>query len=162
LGSHLKFPRPTRREKTARVPIARKRAAKGSRTSGHRKKRLNLKKRANDLWSKWVKRDGLCQFVGEYVGSEVHKFCAGSLQAMHGFPKGAYPSVRYAAWNGFSGCGKTHAFYSWREPEWQNWLRKLWGNDLYELRLREAVTRMKPDLSKVIEVYSALLAEENE
>ena len=143
-----------------RGPKPRKRIqSKGrKRTPTRRKRQLSLKKECAVLWSRWVKRADRCQFLGAPIGNEMHMQCANGLQAMHGFPKGAYPGVRYAVWNGFAGCGRVHSYYSWREPEWQNFLRSQWGHELYEKRLAEAMLTRKYDLEQVAETFKAALS----
>ena len=122
---------------------------KGSRTSKRRKLRKASAQRCNDLWSRYIKRHGVCEFIGEQIGLEVHTTCKGSLQAMHGFGKKTYPAVRYAVWNGFCGCAAAHSYYTWREPEWQNVLRVRWGNEVYEQRLRDAILTRKHDFEEI-------------
>ena len=151
----MRLPKPVREARTPK-PL-RRGPVKRSRVTKHRKKRVNLKKLCNDLWAKWVKRDGRCRFLGEWVGGNVHTQCGNGLQAMHGFPKKVYPGVRYAEWNGFSGCGRVHSYYTWREPEWQNFLRHEWGSEVYEERLRVAASQPKNDLVSIAATYRTLL-----
>ena len=156
VSNEIRFPKPARRSKKPRKPI-KSRNRKGNHTSRHRAKRMSLAKQAAALWSFWVKRDGRCQFVGELIGDRFHTQCGGGLQAMHGFGKKAYPGVRYAVWNGFCGCAAAHTYYTWRTPEWENYLRRQWGEDLYQQRLREAMMTRKYDLRVVIETFRAAL-----
>ena len=148
----MNFPKPTREAKV-RKPLKRG-GRRGKQTSKRRKERLELKKQAEILWARWIKRDGLCEFRGH----GGHHYCRGQLQAMHGFGRKAYPAVRFSAWNGFCGCAAIHSYFTWRSPEWENFLRGRWGEAKYQERLRLAMTVAKPDLAKVVETYTALLA----
>ena len=146
------LPKPVRQ---TRAPRPLKRGGKrGKRTSSRRAERISLRKQAEILWAKWIKRGGACQFLGY----GCHHYCAGGLQAMHGFGRKAYPAVKFASWNGFSGCARVHSYYTWRSPEWENFLRAEWGEEKYQERLRFAMTVQKPDLAKVVETYRALLS----
>jgi hypothetical protein len=147
--------KPSRRGRKPRKPI---RAKGRKRTSNRRKEQLSLKKQCAILWARWIKRNEKCEFIGQPVGSRMHLQCGGGLQAMHGFGKKAYPGVRYAVWNGFSGCGAVHAYYSWRPPEWENYLRSRWGEELYQQRLSEAMLVRKYDLATVAQTFRAALA----
>lgn len=135
-----------------------RRGRKGTKTSKRRKEQLSLKKQCAALWSLWVKRKGRCEFIGEQIGNSMHVRCGGGLQAMHGFGKKAYPGVRYAVWNGFAGCAAAHTYYSFRPPEWENYLRSRWGEELYQQRLREAMAIRKYDLAQVAQTFRAALA----
>lgn len=76
---------------------------------------------------------------------------------MHGFGKKAYPGVRYAVFNGWAGCAGVHTYFTWREPEWQNFMRSQWGSEVYESRLREAMLVRKYDLEQVALTFKAAL-----
>lgn len=103
------------------------------------------------LWSQFIRRrDGVCQAQGQTTGRHLH-VCLGDLhlQAAHGFGKKVYPATRFEPWNGFALCASAHTYYTWREPEWQNYLRSRWGNELYEMRLREACKATKHDFAAI-------------
>jgi hypothetical protein len=143
--------KPAKRGRKPKRPIRRKRVNK-------RKEALSLKKQCAILWARWIRREERCEFVGVFVGSRQHLVCTGNLQAMHGFGKKAYPGVRYAVWNGFCGCSAVHSYYTWRPPEWENYLRSRWGEEVYQQRLREAMETRKYDLSVVASTFRAALA----
>ena len=149
----MRVPKPARRAPKPRQPIRRK-----AKRPNKRKEALSLKKQCAVLWARWIKRNERCEFLGMYVGSREHVACAGNLQAMHGFGKKAYPGVRYATWNGCCGCSAAHSYYSWRPPEWENYLRSRWGEDVYQERLREAMETRKYDLAAVAATFRAALA----
>ncbi len=153
------IPKPEKRGRKPRKPI-RAKGRKGSHTSRHRKKQMSLKNQCAYLWAQWVKRGQRCEFLGTIQNGKVHTQCGGPLQAMHGFGKKAYPAVRYAAWNGFCGCAAVHSYYTWRSPEWENFLRSKWGEELYQSRLREAQAVRKYDLEQVAQTYRAALSAE--
>lgn len=144
----MKLPKPTKLKKPR----------KRIRAKSKRKEALSLKKQCAILWSRWVRRNERCEFVGVFVGNRQHLQCSGSLQAMHGFGKKAYPGVRYAVWNGFCGCAAVHSYYTWRPPEWENYLRSRWGEEMYQQRLREAMETRKYDLGVVASTFRAALA----
>lgn len=149
--TELRFPRPAKRTPKQKQRI---KSRGRKRTTNKRKEYLSLKKQCNILWSRWIRRNECCEFLG--VGG--HRQCGGNLQAMHGFGKKAYPGVRFAAWNGFCGCGAIHTYYTWRPPEWENYLRSRWGEELYQQRLRDAMQTTKYDLTQVAATYRAALA----
>ena len=151
----MELQKPPRRGPKPRRPI---RSKGRKRTSKRRKERLSLMKQCVILWARWIKRNERCEFIGQMVGRDLHVQCFGNLQAMHGFGKKVYPGVRFAAWNGFSGCASVHSYFTWREPEWQNYLRNRWGSELYEARLRAAMETRKYDLADVAQTYRSALA----
>ena len=147
--TELRFPKPARN--------ARKSAKRGQ-TSKRRNKEKALKRECAKLWADWIKREGRCDFIGKFVGNRQHLRCAGSLQAMHGFGKKAYPGVRYATWNGIPGCGAVHVFYTHHPELWCEELRSRWGAETYVWRLLEAVETKKYDLEQVAATYKAALS----
>lgn len=154
--NELRLPKPKRAAKVSK-PLKRT-GKRGNHTSRHRAKRMSLAKQANTMWALWIKRHGRCEFIGERVGHKIHTVCGGGLQAMHGFGKKAYPAARYSAFNGFCGCAAVHSYFSWRPPEWENFLRSRWGEEQYQHRLQMAMLTTKHDLRMVIETYRAALS----
>lgn len=140
-----------------RSPIRRS-SRKGTKTSKRRREQMSLKKQCAALWSLWVKREGRCEFIGMQLGNAIHTRCGGALQAMHGFGKKAYPGVRYAVWNGFCGCAAVHSYFTWRPPEWENYLRTRWGEEMYQHRLSEAMLVRKYELGKVAQTFRVALS----
>jgi hypothetical protein len=150
-GSVTEIPKPSKRAPKPRTRIK----PKGKkRTPKRRAAQKRLKVECNALWSRWIKRNDRCELLG--IGS--HRVCRGPLQAMHGFGKKAYPGVRYAIWNGFSGCAGIHAYYTWRPPEWENYLRSRWGEETYQYRLAQAMLVTKYDLTEVAQAFRSALA----
>jgi len=135
------IPKPTPREKHTH-----KRRAK--RTVRQTQKKATLE-RCRRLWSLVIKKKRKCVFLGKRVGDKLHVQCAGGLQAMHAFGKKAHPSVRFETWNGFCGCGRVHAYYTWQPHRWEEFLRKTWGEELYQKRYRQACRTAKLDLEEV-------------
>jgi hypothetical protein len=149
------IPKPAKRARKPRKPI---KARGRKRTPTRRKQRKALAKLCNELWSRWIRRGARCEFIGQRFGQATYTephVCRGPLQAMHGFGKKAYPSVRYAPWNGFCGCAAAHSYFTWRAPEWENYLRGRWGA-AYHDRLAEAMLAKKRSLEEVIGVLKAL------
>lgn len=155
--NELLLPKPKRRGRKPRRRIRSNWKNKGKRTSRRRKERKVTRNQCHTIWSLAVRaRDKTCQAIGETLGRQVHTCDSSVLQGAHGLGKKAYPAVRFKTWNGYALCPVAHVYYTWREPEWQNFLRKRWGNELYEQRLRDACQLAKYNLA---EVRDALLNE---
>lgn len=130
-----------------RSPIPRR-----SRPRKRRKgKKASLAREADKLWSQLVRRKGYC---------EEHHFsadCAGPLQAAHGYSR-RYRNTRWLLINGFCLCSGAHMFYTHRVLEWDAYLRKAWGEPLYEELRALALKTTPPD----VEAALAKLKEEHE
>ena len=132
-------PKPAPRAPKARKPIARRTKPRTVKTSCITRgcKRAptagtlcltHAKQKADALWGAVVRQDH-CELAN--VGTR----CAGPIQACHGFSRG-YMGTRYLLENGFSGCA-SHNFYAEIHPlEWDQYLRKQWGEEKYA-RLRD-------------------------
>lgn len=115
----------------------------------------HAKAEAARLWSLLV-RTGRCDLAEWHQGLDVR--CGGAIVGCHGFGKGAYPSVRYEKWNGFSGCSGINQWTEDHPLEWDDFLRATWG-PLYEERRKLALAVPKYDLGEVIADLSAQLAQ---
>jgi hypothetical protein len=168
--TELRLPKPARRSPKARKPIRGSGIAnKGKRTSRRRKARKASKALCDRLWSELIRRQGRCVFEGQILSRGIDDddwpdlaplepgwanhphVCVGPLQAMHGIPKGPYPSARYKLWNGFTGCSGAHVYYTHRPELWVLWLQSRWGDALYAERLRAANYPAKHDYEQVAE-----------
>lgn len=100
--------------------------------------RAKLVREADALWAQIVKRAGVCDFSaqGLFSGYYPHS-CFGSLQAMHGISR-RYYGTRWLPINGFSGCQKTHLYYSMRPQEWDRFLVESWGVPVWDELWAEA------------------------
>ncbi|MCR4338933.1 MAG: hypothetical protein NUW01_03495 [Gemmatimonadaceae bacterium] len=107
------------------------------------------------LWSLLV-RTGRCDLADWHRSLGVK--CGGPICGCHGFGKGAYPSVRYELWNGFSGCSGINAWTEDHTLEWDDYLRATWG-PLYEERRQLALAVRKYDLGEVIATLSTQLSD---
>ncbi len=154
------LPKPLPRGPKPRKPISRGKRPKGSRTSNHRKERKAKGKDCAAAWSLFIRtRAGFrCELLGHDFDGYFHGKCGGVLQGMHAFPKGAYPHVKYAVWNGFSGCKGIHRYLTNREVTWHRWLRKQWGEALYEERYRQALMQGTHDFPEILRALRSALA----
>ena len=107
------------------------------------------------LWSRLV-RTGQCDLADWHRSLGVK--CGGPICGCHGFGKGAYPSVRYELWNGFSGCSGINVWTEDHPLEWDDYLRATWG-PLYEERRQLALAVRKYDLGEAIATLSTQLSE---
>lgn len=143
MTSVLKFPKPPKRVKAKR---------KGSRTPNARVIRKRLAKKCDELWSLWVKRDGRCHWAGKPDPRPKHRgtthVCLGSLQAMHGIPRG-YHGTRLDLRNGIPGCGAIHTYYTHHGEEWDHWLLGHWGREEYDQMWELATAFTKLDFEKL-------------
>ena len=129
-----------------RTPIRRSLKAKGSRTPKRRKKRLSLSKQADALWAQVVKVSGQCYSCGKTE----------RLQAAHGFSR-RYRGTRWLPINGFPLCSFEHMYWTHRPLEWDEWLRKVWGEPVYENLRALALKTAKPDFPGIIASLKAEL-----
>lgn len=111
-------------------------------------------KEANELWRHLIyrKTDGLeCLVCGTRKG----------LQAMHIFPKGRYPHLRFDLENGLPGCAGCHMRMTNNHELHRDHCIRLMGAEKYEaLRLRSISTE-KMDIDAVIEELKRLTDEGN-
>jgi hypothetical protein len=100
-------------------------------------------KQANDLWRHLIYRkalDGKCAVCGAQKG----------LQAMHLFPKGRYPHLRFDLDNGAPGCAGCHRGLTNDHEQHRDFCRRYLGESRYEaLRLR-SISRAKNDIDLVL------------
>lgn len=83
-------------------------------------------------WSAEVRRAGECELREYHEGRFP---CGGVLQAAHGFSR-RYAGTRHVLLNGFCICAAAHRYFGMRPLEWDEILRKEWGELVYEeLRL---------------------------
>lgn len=98
---------------------------------------------ANDLWRHLIYRmakDGACANCGTQKG----------LQAMHLFPKGRYPHLRFDLENGAPGCAGCHRRMTNDHELHRSFCIRWLGADRYEaLRLR-SLSRSKTDVDLAI------------
>ena len=88
----------------------------------------HAKARADELWGALV-RKGRCDLASIPIR------CAGPIQACHGISRG-YLGTRWDLNNGFSGCAAHNLYAELRPLEWDEFLRRHWGDKYEEKRLR--------------------------
>jgi hypothetical protein len=98
---------------------------------------------ANDLWRHLIYTkavDGRCEVCGTQKG----------LQAMHLFPKGRYPHLRFDLSNGAPGCPGCHRRLTNDHEAHRDFCIRYLGEERYEkLRLR-SISRAKMDIDLVL------------
>lgn len=128
-----------------------------------------MRAEANDLWAALVRAGGAYVDRGRSQirsgGSCVDRgrpHIHGALQAAHGFPKGAYPAVRYDLANGFCLCASAHRYYTTRFEEWRGIMQDLLGPAAFAA-LRERALAGKalglPDMERILGDLRAEAAE---
>ena len=124
------------------------------RRSRHRSRRkgarANLKREAERLCALITKHNARCRFAGMEVGGKLH-VCKGPLQAMHGYPKRAYPAVRYDLRNLWAGCAGAHSYFTYRGEMWGQFIADEWGEDLTREMRNLALLNTKLDMAEVVE-----------
>ena len=140
------IPKPARR---AKVPWAHKR---GRRPRRQRKSTpAQLARDADRLWSRMVRAKGSCEFLaGLYGPSTTPLLCSGALQAAHGISR-RYRHTRWLLINGFALCQKHHMFWTHRPVEFEAWLRRAWGDSVYNDLQLIALRAFKPDVGAALE-----------
>jgi len=98
---------------------------------------------ANDLWRHLIykkAKDGKCAVCGMARG----------LQAMHLFPKGKYPHMRFELDNGAPGCPGCHNRLTNDHEAHRNFCIRYLGRDGYERLRLMSLSRAKVDVDLVI------------
>lgn len=119
-----------------------KRKAKAKRIRKVRKPtNAALVKRADKLFSLWVRSHGAC-----VSGREKH---SGPLQCAHGISR-RYRATRWDSRNAFSLCAGCHMFFTHRPLEWTDWLVRRLGATVYESLTASAMFGGKQDMAQVV------------
>lgn len=118
-------------------PKAKKRLKRGARPRKQRKSTpAKIAREADRLWSLLVRARG----HSEISGKTEH------LQAAHGISR-RYRNTRWLLLNGFALTRAEHVYYTHRPLEWDEYLRKAWGELAYnEMRLI-ALRTTSPDVA---------------
>ena len=116
------------------------------------KKRMNLTKKADALFSKITRAGGVCEI------GHVSKCPSGNLQCAHGFSR-RYLATRWDFRNSFSACAGCHYWFTERPLEWECFLRERWGDERYDELRALALRGPKPDFDELIPALEARLAE---
>lgn len=98
---------------------------------------------ANDLWRHLIykkAKDGKCARCGHAVG----------LQAMHVFPKGRYPHMRFDLDNGIPGCSGCHRLLTNDHEAHKNLAISYLGEPVYERLRLLSISRAKADIDLTI------------
>jgi HNH endonuclease len=111
------------------------------------KKRARPKKQsqtatADTLFSLIVRAPGKCVILG----------CpkTAGLQCAHGFSR-RYRATRWDERNAFCMCQGHHHWYTHRPLEWDEWLRAVWGPELYETLRETALRGGRTDFKTVLD-----------
>lgn len=144
--SDLLLPKPEKRG-----PKPRKRIARTKRPAPARKRKLQGKLRllADDAQALFIKtRDGWkCARCGR-----THE--QAQIQASHLFPKGAYPSLRYAPDNVVAHCWGCHRFLELHRIEFDEWIIEKFGRKKFDdLRIRARAHHGPHDYPAVAVAY---------
>jgi 5-methylcytosine-specific restriction endonuclease McrA len=100
-------------------------------------------KEANELWRHLIYTktvDGRCAVCGTSKG----------LQAMHLFPKGRYPHVRFDLDNGAPGCPGCHRRLTNDHEAHRNFCIRYLGSERYEALRMRSISRAKMDIDLVL------------
>lgn len=101
------------------------------------KKRQNLTKQCDALFSKIVRSRGACEACGQ----------TWDLQCAHGFSR-RYRAVRWNEANAFALCRGCHLKYTVRPLEWEEWMRERIGGNAYDELRHAALYGENPDLKE--------------
>jgi len=104
-------------------------------------------KQCDAVFGRIVRAPGICMNCGS---TEV-------IQCAHGFSR-SYRATRWDRRNGFNLCRKCHMHYTHRPLEWDAWLRRLWGDRLYDEMRALALTHLCPDLDELFAELKAIEA----
>lgn len=132
----LALPKPVRREKAPK-PIARRSRPRAKRRGGKAAKA----READALWSAIVRSRGECE-----AGPLDH---AGPLQGAHGFSR-RYRNTRWLPINGFCLCAGHHVEFTFDPLAWDDFLRRAWGERVYQELKRLAQRTTPPDLDAAL------------
>ena len=111
-------------------------------------------KEANELWRHLIykkAKDGECAECGTRKG----------LQAMHLFPKGKYPHIRFDLDNGAPGCPGCHIRMTNDHELHRNFCIRFMGADRYEALRLKSISTEKMDIDAVIVYLKRLTNEGN-
>lgn len=104
-----------------------------------------LVKKADELFSKIVRRPGFCFICGDTF----------RLQCAHGFSR-RYRATRWSFDNAWCLCAACHMFYTHQPHKWEQWMQDHLGMRAYRrLQHRALDTTDKVDVSAVLTELSA-------
>ena len=139
--------RPVRVSVRRSAPVARKAEAPKRKTRIRKKrkgKRASIARECDRLWSLIVRSRGASEISGKTEG----------LQGAHGFSR-SYKSTRWLPINGFALTQAEHVYYTYRPLEWDEYLRKSWGQLTYDELRRRAINNVKQDMPAVLAALQA-------
>jgi hypothetical protein len=129
------------RSSVLRSPVARKSAP--ARTKRPRKlrkgKRASIARECDRLWSLIVRSRGRSEISGSTE----------NLQGAHGFSR-SYKATRWLPLNGFALTQAEHVYFTYRPLEWDEHLRKSWGQPVYDELRAIALKNEKQDMPAVL------------
>jgi hypothetical protein len=131
---------------TARASVARKSApARTKRPRKQRKgKRASLARQCDVLAGKIVRAKGQCEGCTVYAKSE-----GAVMQWAHGFSR-RYRAIRWNLLNGFCLCSGCHWRWTNDPLAFDEWLRKQWGQPVYDELRAIALKNEKQDMPAVL------------
>jgi hypothetical protein len=123
------------------VFLARKSApARTKRPRKQRKgKRASIARECDRLWSLIVRSRGRSEISGSTE----------NLQGAHGFSR-SYKATRWLPLNGFALTQAEHVYFTYRPLEWDEHLRKSWGQPVYDELRAIALKNEKQDMPAVL------------
>jgi len=131
----LSLPKPLHREKAPK---------RITRTCRPRRKRRGgkaaLAREADRLWSLIVRGRGACEMEGDH---------GGPLQGAHGFSR-RYRTTRWLPINGFCLCAGHHVAMTHDPLAWDDFLRRAWGEPVYQELKRLAQRTDAPDVAAAV------------
>ena len=114
------------------------------------KARQDYMAQCDRVFSKIIRARGTCEAAD---GS-----CKGNLQCAHGFSR-SYRAIRCDERNAFCLCAHHHVFFTHRPLEWDQWLRRAWGNLGYDVMRDLALANERTDWKALLPELKARLVE---
>lgn len=106
------------------------------------KKRQNLTKACDQLFSQLVRSVGRCE-------ANDHKECSGPLQCAHGFSR-RYRAVRWDRRNAWCLCASHHMRYTHNPILWDEWMQSHMRPEVYQEVRSLALGGEKVDLKDLL------------
>jgi hypothetical protein len=119
-----------------------------------RKPRITTKK-LDDLFGQIMRSRERCDYCGRGRVSGV------VLQCAHGFSR-RYRGTRWTEEANFCLCSGCHMFFTYRPIEWDDYMRRAWGEEKYDRLRAQAQAITKPDKQEIYDRLKKRLEELND